>query len=103
MKQRKQPDVRKEEILAVALKQAQLHGIKSLRRDQIAAGCSVAESLLTHHFGTMPQLTRALVRYAIKHNNAIVVAQAVDMKHPAADDLPDQLASQVAIILSNHK
>ena len=77
---RKQSAVRKDEIVEVALKQAELLGLKSITRQQVAEGVGVATSLISHHFGTMNQLQRAVIRRAIKQNSIPVVAQAVVLK-----------------------
>lgn len=99
---RKPADVRKEELLAAALKLAQLHGIKGLTREDIAREAQTANSLVSHHFGTMKQLHRALVRHAIKHGNVIVTAQAVAGKHLKLEDVPEALRPQVSTYLAMH-
>lgn len=100
---RKTADVRKEELLAAALKLAQLQGIRSITREDVARAVDVAQSLVTHHFNTMKQFNRALVRYAIKQNNVIVVAQAVAANYIELQDISDSgLRGQVYNHLSAH-
>jgi AcrR family transcriptional regulator len=70
---------RRESILKACIKLASKKGCnyKYITRQQIAerAGCS--PTLVTHYFGNMRELQKALVEYALRIENANVVIQAL--------------------------
>jgi len=85
MKQtRMKPDARKEEILAAALPLAVAHGYAKVTRDQIAAAAKVSGPTLHYHFGTIAQLRRDLMRYAVRESCLRVIAQGILVRDPQA-------------------
>ena len=74
---RRLPKDRKEELLAAALALAEKQGYMNVSRAAIAAKCGVSEALLSHHFGTMVEFRRTLMRYAVAKENLPVVLQGI--------------------------
>lgn len=74
---RKAPAVRKEQILAVALVLAEADGYQRVTRDEIAHAAGLSGPTVQYHFGTMAQLRRDLMRYAIRRNSLRVIGQGV--------------------------
>jgi len=88
---RRLPKDRKEELLAAALKLAEKQGYKNVSRMAIADACGVSEALLSHHFGTMVEFRRTLMRYAVKEGNATLVMQGLADGNPYARKAPEAL------------
>lgn len=77
MKKRvRRPDTRPAEILTAALKLARQRGYMLLTRENIADAARCSPATVSHVFGTMPQLRRAIVGEAIRVGDAVVLAQA---------------------------
>lgn len=90
MKQtRMKTDARKEDILAAALPLAERHGYTAVTRNAIAKAAQVSGPTLHYHFGTMAQLRRDLMRYAIRENSARVIAQGIVANDPQAMKLDE--------------
>lgn len=92
---RKPAEVRKEELIAVTIKLCQINGIKSVTRKDIATAAGVAEALVSHHFGTMKQLQRDIVRHAIKSKDVTVTAQCVAAQYITMKEIPPGLFESV--------
>jgi AcrR family transcriptional regulator len=71
------PKTRKADLLNAALKLAVKHGYQNVTRQQVAEAIDVSCSLISHHFGTMTQFRRALMRHAVTVGNATVVKQGI--------------------------
>jgi len=85
MKQtRMKTEARKEDILAAALPLAERHGYTNITRDQIAAAAKVSGPTLHYHFGTIAQLRRDLMRYAVREVCLRVIAQGLMIRDPQA-------------------
>lgn len=89
-KKRLKPEIRKNQILIAALSLAAEGHYTQVSRDKIAALCGVTGTAVQHHFGTMKQLRRAIIRYAIANSNHKVVAQAIIANDPAVSGLTDE-------------
>lgn len=92
---RKPAEIRKEEIIAITLRLCQINGIKSVTRKQIAEAAGVAEGLVSHHFSSMKQLQRDIVRHAVKQKNVIVLAQCIAAGYAKRSDIPPEIYHQV--------
>lgn len=96
MKQKRfKPEVRKEKILAAALKLAAIKGYDHVTRDEIAVKAGVTGSAVHYHFGGIKLLRTAVMRYAIKQRHPRVVAQGLaarDRHAVKADSKLKQLA-----------
>lgn len=91
---RRLPKDRKEELLAAALALAEKQGYTNVSRAAIAAQCGVSEALLSHHFGTMIEFRRTLMRYAIRKENLAVVLQGLVAKDARAIKAPELLRAR---------
>jgi len=90
MKQvRMKPAARKEDILAAALPLAERKGYAKVTRDEIAAAAKVSGPVLHYHFGSMEQLRRSLMRYAVKNGCLKVIAQGIVANDPQALKVDD--------------
>jgi AcrR family transcriptional regulator len=94
------PTKRKEDILAVAVKRAELLGVANLRRDDIADVAEVARGLVSRYFNTMPQLRRAVMRYAVHNENLSIIAQGLAMRDPEALKASPELRDRAIASLS---
>lgn len=98
---RKPAEIRKEEIIAITLRLCQINGIKSVTRKQIAEAAGVAEGLVSHHFSSMKQLQRDIVRHAVKNRDIRVVAQCVAAGYLKKSEVPYEIEEHVLTILNN--
>jgi AcrR family transcriptional regulator len=94
------PTKRKEDILAVAVKCAESIGVANLRRDDIADHAGVARGLVSRYFNTMPQLRRAVMRYAVHTENLSIIAQGIAMRDPEALKVSPELRDRAIGTLS---
>jgi AcrR family transcriptional regulator len=102
---RLEADVRKQVILARAMTLAAKHGYTNITRQQIAEAAGVVEATVSHHFGTMVQFRRALMRAAVddagKTPAALkVVLQGLADKNTYAAKASDDLKAQAAAVLA---
>lgn len=91
-----QPEVRAAQILHAAIKLSERHGYMNITRQDIAQEAKCAEGLVSHYFGTMKMLHRAIVGAAIDQKNVNIIAQALVNKHPRAMRAPQELRVQAA-------
>ena len=92
---RKDKDVRREELLNVALKLAHSHGYKAVTPPRIAEECKVSVALVRHYFGTAVQLHRDIIRAAIRLNDVKLIAQAKLLGDPLVDKLDREVMAEV--------
>lgn len=78
-KRTRRPDARPAEIMSAAIKLARKHGYMLISRDQIADEAKCSPATVSHTFGTMPQLRRAIMGEAIRLRDAAIVAQGIAM------------------------
>ncbi len=88
---RQKPEIRKEAIIAEALRLATVGNYDQVQRKQIADNLGVSPPALTYHFGTMPQLKRAVMRAAIAAENLKVIAQGLVAQDEHAKKAPAEL------------
>lgn len=91
MNKRYKPDVRKDAIVAVALRLAAETHYTQVQRKQIADELGVTPPALTYHFGTMQQLRRAIMRAAIAKEDLAVIAQGLVAQDEHAKKAPETL------------
>lgn len=100
-KSRANPELRKEQILGIALELATEHGYHKVTRDQIAKAAGVSMGLVSHYIGTMTQFRRTLMRAAIKQEVAEVVAQGLALGDEHARKAPAELKARAAELIAN--
>lgn len=65
-----------ERMESVALAVATEHGLTSVTRDSVAKAYGCAPALVSHYFGTVDAMKRAVALRAAAENNGRVVAEA---------------------------
>lgn len=91
---------RREKILRAALSIAEKKGYSRITRDEIAAKADCATGLVSYHFATMPQLKRAVMRFAVAEGNAVVVGQGLGAGDTYAKKAPADLKQKALALLS---
>lgn len=99
-KTRANPALRKDYILAVAVTMAKDAGYHKLTRDAVAEAAGVSMGLVTRYFGTMNQLRRDVIRYAIRHEIPEIIAQGLANSDDHAKKAPDELKTRAKAILT---
>ena len=74
---RLKPEVRKTEVLDAAIRVANENNYYSMQRVEIATEAGCSEATVTKYFGTMGQLKKQVLRYALKNNINHIVAQGI--------------------------
>lgn len=93
-------EIRRSQILDKAVELATTIGYGVLSRDKLAAALGCAPGTVSHHFGTMPQFRRALMRHAIQTKNLPVLAQGLAVKDAHALKAPENLKKQALASLA---
>ena len=96
MKRIRRPDTRPTEILAAAIKLANRHGYATLSREQIADAARCSPATVSHVFGTMPQMRRAIMGEAIRLRDAKIVAQGIAIRDSRALKVDESLRRAAA-------
>lgn len=90
-KSRANPELRKDQILSVAVDLARKVGCHKLTRDEIAHRAGVSMGLVSRYFGTMKQLRRSVMRSAITQEIPEIVAKGLANNDPHARKAPAEL------------
>lgn len=85
------PTDRKAAILEAAIGAAHKHGFAQLRLAHIADAAQCSNALVVSHYGTMPQMRRAVMRAAVKREILPIIAAGVAMRDPVAIKAPSDL------------
>jgi AcrR family transcriptional regulator len=91
---RLKPEVRKDAILDAAVQLALDTGLSNVRLIPVAERAGVTNGLVSHYFGTVKQLHRAVVRHAIHREILPIVAQALAAGDSDARKAPDDVKSR---------
>lgn len=91
---------RREKILKAALSIAEKVGYANITRDAVATRAACATGLVSYHFATMPQLKRAVMRFAVAEGNAVVVGQGLGAGDAYAKKAPPDLKQKALALLS---
>lgn len=86
---------RSQHILKSAMKLATSHGYENISRDSIAVHAGVSAALVSHYFGTMKLLRRAIIGEAIRARNLTVLMQGIVAKDRRACSIADDLRREV--------
>lgn len=78
-------------VLDAALRLAGQRGYRNITRRQVADEAQVAAGSINNAFGTMDGLRDAVMAAAVERSVAVVVAQGLADKHPAALAAPETL------------
>jgi len=100
MVKRLDPKDRKALILDAAIKVAERKGYMQMERADIAKQAKVSPARVSQLFETMPQLRRAVMRYAVHTENYTVIVQGLSIKDKQALKAPEEVRiAAVAAIL----
>lgn len=88
-------------ILDCALKLAEKHGFRKVRRDAVATLADVATGTVSHHYKSISNLHDEIIRAAVVRENIVVLAQGLAENHPLAKAAPRALRNKAAMFLAN--
>ena len=100
-KKRVNPSLRKDHILRHAVEESMHSGYHAVLRSSIANRAGVSMGLVTNYFGTMTQLRRAVMRYAVENEVLIVIAQGLANKDKQAKKASTELKEKAAAYIIN--
>lgn len=92
-------DQRKQDILAAAVIEARQQGYNNVSREAIAQRATCSPALVSHYFGTMVDLKRAIMSEAIRTRELRIVAQGIVDGHPKAKRAPEDLKLEALKLL----
>lgn len=95
---RERGNARKDQIRALALSLAEKVGYRFVTRTMIAEAGRFSPSVVSAHW-TAHQLQTEILRAAVHTGNAVVVAQGLADRHPAARSAPLKLRRRAAATL----
>lgn len=93
-KNRFTPDVRKHQIVSAALVVARRLGYSGVTYSAIAREVGISAPSVVYHYNTMTQLRRAVMRHAVKKNDALVVAMGAKAGDRNALQAPIELITE---------
>ena len=99
-KSRANPELRKEQILSVALNVARDTGYHKMTRDHIAEGAGCSVGLVSKYFGTMIKLKRAVMRAAINQEIPEIVAEGLAIGDKCARKAPQHLKEKASALFA---
>lgn len=91
--------VRRDAILNAAIAEAVALGLGKIRREGVAIRAGVSNGLISHHFNTLTQLRRAVIREAIQRKELKIIAEAILDKDPLTHKLDPELKAQAAAFI----
>lgn len=100
VKTRTNPELRRDQILNVAVELSVKQGYNHIRRDHVAEAAGVSEGLVTNYFNTMVQLRRDIIRIAIKKEILEIIAQGLINGDKHARKASPELKEKAANIIS---
>ena len=100
VKTRANPELRRDQILKVAVELSIKQGYNHIRRDDVAEAAGVSEGLVTNYFNTMNQLRRDIIRVAIKKEIPEIIAQGLANGDKHARKAPSELKEKAANIIA---
>lgn len=87
-------------ILSAAIGLARKCGLYKFSREDVAKEADVGESTVSYHFGTMPELRKAIVQQAVKHEILSILADARASREsigvPMSEELRQKVAAHIA-------
>lgn len=101
-KTRIDPELRKDQILNIAIEMAKTGGYHKISRDSIAKKAGVSQGLVSNSFHTMKQLRRAIMRAAIHRKIPEIVAQGIANQDDQAKKAPPELKKQALDLLADY-
>lgn len=90
-KRRTDPDICKEQLLAVAIELAKRVGYRNVTRPLLAHKSKVSVSLISTRFGSVPELYDDIMRAAVDREILPIIAQGIVAKDSIALNASDAL------------
>jgi AcrR family transcriptional regulator len=97
-RERLRVDARKRMLLDLALPLAEIHGFERVTRDMLADAAGVSGPLISRYWHAR-EFQNALMEAAVLRENAVIVAQGLAVRHPAALAAPLVLRQAAAATL----
>lgn len=101
-KTRTDPELRKGQILSVAIELSKELGYHKVTRDGIAERAGISAGLISRYFNTMTQLKRAIIRAAIHQEIPEIVAQGIANNDDHARKAPPELKRKAIELMANY-
>jgi len=95
------PELRKDQIINVAVEIARKTGCYNLTRQDIANKANVSLALINLYFGTMNQLKIAVMRRAVKQGIIEIIAEGLGNNDPQACKATKELKEKALSLISN--
>lgn len=99
-KGRAKGSVRIDQVLELALDLCEEVGLYHVTRLELAERCGVSPGLFYHHFGTMTQLRRQIIRKAIAVERLAIIAQGLALNDSHAKKAPTELKDRAIASLA---
>lgn len=96
MSVRMNPDERRAEVLAAALRTAAALGLSRMTREDIAKAAGCTPGLVSARLGTMKRVRDEVMRLAVRQEVLPVVAEGIALRHPHALKAPTDLQKRAA-------
>ena len=83
------PEDRKRLILNAAFDTAMKQGVFNFSIANVSRRMKTTSKATIRHYFTISQLRSAVIQEAVDVSNKIMIGEAIAMKHPVTDDLPE--------------
>lgn len=93
---RMNPDERRAEVLAAALRTAAAVGLSRMTREEIAKAAGCTPGLVSARLGTMRKIRDEVMHQAVKQEVLPVIAEGIALRHPHALKAPADLQKKAA-------
>lgn len=90
------PELRREHLLSAAVDISERDGFLNLSRGRLAEAAGVSKSLISHYFGDLVKLRRAVMRVAVKEKRLGIIAQGLATEDAEAKKAPLELRRKAA-------
>ncbi len=97
----------KQRILEAAVKIAEANGTKTityparvLSKEKIAKRLNIATGSINYYWGSVKVLISAVMKHAVEHENAAIIAWGLVDRHPIAMKAPSALRAKAAKLLA---
>ena len=99
---RKTPQVRRQELLEIALELSERIGYRNITRERIAEYANTSCALVSSYYSPIETLKYAVMREAINKGILSVIAQGLSLGDEQAKTIDQDLKNRVAEYLSNN-
>lgn len=103
IKTRTDPELRKDQILNIAINLASIIGCHRITRNEVAVKAGVSIGLVNNYFGTMKQLKRSIMRAAVKRKIPEIIAFGIIDNNIYAKKAKGELRRLALELINNKK